>query len=420
MMKKTVILVLCALLALSMAACSKKAPAAGGQTGSGQGGISGDLMVWLDNDDWAAAVIKAFNAKYPDVKVSYQNVGNVDSRGKVSLDGPAGIGPDVFLMPHDHIGNAILDDICEPFSSEDLARYSQFTLDASIKTCSFGGKLYALPISTENIAFFYNKDLLGDTPVPTSFEEVKAFADKWNNPSQNKYALRWQVDDAYHNYFFLTAYGMSVFGPNLDDYKNPGFDSEAARKGIEFHNSLRKYFNANVADATWDTTVAAFQRGEVPFTITGPWAIGDAKNNGVNFGITKLPTIEGKQPRSFSGNIIAAVSSYSKNFDAAFAFADFLTSVEGATVQFNSTGKLAAYKDVSGIPGLRDDPLLKGIMEQAPYADPMPTIPEVNQMWNGLKDLFTFTWDKQLTPVEAQKKAMETYDNDLQIAGKSR
>jgi arabinogalactan oligomer/maltooligosaccharide transport system substrate-binding protein len=425
-MKKTIILtriiisVLCAFLALPMAACSKRSPAAAGETGAGEGGISGELMVWLDNDNWAAAVIEVFNVKYPNVKVSYQNVGNVDTRAKVSLDGPAGIGPDVFLMPHDHIGNAVIDDICEPFSAEDEARYSRFILDASIKTCTFDGKLYALPISTENIAFFYNKDLLGDTPVPASFEEIKAFADKWNNPSQNKYALRWQVDDAYHNYFFLTAYGMSIFGPDMDDYKNPGFDSEAARKGIEFHNSLRKYFNVNVADATWDTTVAAFQRGEVPFTITGPWAIGDARNNGVNFGVTKLPTIEGKQPRSFSGNIIAAVSSYSKNFDAAFAFADFLAGVEGATIQFNVTGKLAAYKDVSGIPGLRDDPLLKGIMEQAPYADPMPTIPEVNQMWDALKNLFTFTWDNQLSPAEAQKKAMETYDNALQIAGKSR
>ncbi|MDR0554931.1 MAG: extracellular solute-binding protein, partial [Treponema sp.] len=222
------------------------------------------------------------------------------------------------------------------------------------------------------------------------------------------------------NYFFLTAYGMSVFGPNMDDYHNPGFDSEAARKGVEFHHSLRPYYNVNVTDATWDTTVAAFQRGEVPFTITGPWAIGDAKKNGVNFGITKLPTIEGKQPRCFSGNIVAAVSSYSKNFDAAFAFVDFLASEEGVGIQFEVTGKLAAYKDVSVIPGLRDDPLLRGIMEQAPYADPMPVIPEVNQMWDALKALFTFTWDNQLSAADAQKKAMETYDTALLMAGKSR
>ena len=384
------------------------------------GRVSGPLLVWMDNNDWAKAVVEGFSKKYPDVVIKYENVGNVDARGKVSLDGPAGIGPDVFLMPHDHIGNAIIDDICLPFPPELRQKYSELLLDAALKTCTFEGELYAVPISTENIAFFYNKDLLGSAPVPQSFEDVIAFAKRWNNPAANKYALRWQVDDSYLNYFFLTAFGMQLFGPDMDDFRSPGFDSDAARQGVEFHTSLRNYYNVNTADATWDATVAAFQRGEVPFTITGPWAIGDAKKNGIKFGITKLPTIQGRQPRCFSGNIVAAVSSYTKNVNAARAFVDFLASVEGETIQFKVTGKLAAYKDISGIEGLRDDVLLRGIMEQAPYADPMPTIPEVNQMWDSQKALFTFTWDKQLSAAEAQKKAMDTYDTVLMMAGKSR
>jgi len=382
--------------------------------------VAGPLLVWMDNDDWARAVIAAFNRHYPDVTIHYENVGNVDSRGKVSLDGPAGIGPDVFLMPHDHIGNAIIDDICLPFPAGMRENYAKFLLDAAIKTCTSEGELYAVPISTENIAFFYNIDLLGDTPVPKTFEELIAFAQEWNDPHANKYALRWQVDDSYHNYFFLTAFGMQLFGPDMDDYKSPGFDSEGARRGVEFHSSLRQYYNVNTSDATWDSTVAAFQRGEVPFTITGPWAIGDALKNEVNFGITKLPSINGTQPRCFSGNIVAAVSSYSKNPNAARAFVDFLASVEGMTIQFQITGKLAAYKDISMIEGLRDDVLLRGIMEQAPYADPMPVIPEVNQMWDAQKALFTFTWDGQLSVEDAQAKAMETYDTSLMMAGKSR
>ena len=385
-----------------------------------EGRVAGPLLVWLDNKEWSEAVIAAFNRRYPDVSIKYENVGNVDSRGKVSLDGPAGIGPDVFLMPHDHIGNAIIDDICYPFPLDLQRKYANMLLDAAIKTCTFEGELYAVPISTENIAFFYNKDLLGDNPVPKSFEDIIAFAERWNNPAASRYALRWQVDDSYHNYFFLTAFGMQLFGPDMDNFKQPGFDSQGARRGVQFHNSLRKYYNVNTADATWDSTVAAFQRGEVPFTITGPWAIGDAMKNGINFGVTKLPTINGNQPRCFSGNIVAAVSSYSKNIPAAQAFVDFLASVEGATIQFKQTGKLAAYKDVSEVEGLRDDQYLSGIMEQAPYADPMPVIPEVNQMWDAQKALFTFTWDGLLSVDDAQQKAMDTYDTSLMMAGKSR
>jgi arabinogalactan oligomer/maltooligosaccharide transport system substrate-binding protein len=415
-MKKCITVLLAALIVFASVGCGRK----NANAASGSGELSGNLLVWMDNEDWAKALTGAFALKYPGVSVKYEIIGNVDARGKVSLDGPAGIGPDVFLMPHDHMGNAIIDGICEPFPADLRGKYADILLDASLKTCTFEGDLYAVPISTENIAFFYNKDLLGATPVPRSFEDVIAFAKKWNNPGQNKYALRWQVDDAYHNYFFLTAFGMKVFGPNMDDYHNPGFDSDAARRGVEFHHSLKQIYNVKVVDTTWDTTVAAFQRGEVPFTITGPWAIADAKTNGVNFGVSKLPTIEGNQPRCFSGNIVASVSSYTENPGAAFAFADFLTSIEGMTIQFEVTGKLATYKDISGIAGLRDDPYLSGIMEQAPYADPMPIIPEVNQMWDALKALYTFTWDDELTVVQAQAKAMQTYDTALELAGKKR
>ncbi|MDR1352132.1 MAG: maltose ABC transporter substrate-binding protein [Treponema sp.] len=415
-MKRFSFTLLCVLAIVTLGSCSK-----GGAQGAGSaGGVSGNLTVWMDNDEWAGAVIAAFNQKYPDVKVSYQLVGNVDTRGKVSLDGPAGIGPDVFLMPHDHIGLAVADGLCEPFDDSAQARYAAAMLDASIKTCTANGKLYAVPISTENIAFFYNKDLLGGSPVPRSFEEIVAFAQKWNNPVQNKWALRWQVDDAYHNYFFLTAFGMKIFGPNMDDYHHPGFDSPEAAKGIDFFRSLRAIYNVNVSDADWNGTVAAFQNGEVPFTISGPWAIADARKNGVNFGVTKLPTISGAQPRCFSGNIIAAVSSYAKNFDAAFAFADFLASPEGQTIQFEQTGKLTTLKDLSLVGGISDDPYLMGVAEQSPYADPMPIIPEVNQMWDALKNLYTFTWDNTLTTAQAQAKAMDTYDTALQLAGKTR
>jgi arabinogalactan oligomer/maltooligosaccharide transport system substrate-binding protein len=405
-MKKQLFTLICALSAwLILISCAKP---------------EDTLLVWLDNDAWAEEVIAAFNRVYPDVSVEYQNVGSVDTRGKVSLDGPAEIGPDVYIMPHDHIGLAILDGIVEPFPDDLREKYAGILLEAALETCTAEGELYAAPISTENIALFYNKDLLGQEAIPQSFEDIQRFAEKFNNPQQNKWALRWPVDDSYTNYFFLTAFGMELFGPDMNDFRSPGWDSEAARRGVEFHHGFKKYYNVKVADATYDSTVGSFQRGETPFTICGPWGIEDAKKNNINFGITKLPTINGRQPRCFSGNIVAAVSSYSHKMDAAFAFVDFLVSLEGETILYRTTGKMAAWKDLSTIPGLRDDVYMKGIQEQAPYSDPMPIIPEMTQAWDAQKALFTFTWDDQLTVPEAQQKAMETYDTALAVAGKKR
>ena len=392
----------------------------GACAGSPDRGGGGELMLWLDNDIWARETIAAFRSLHPELRVRYQKVGSIDSRPKVALEGPSGMGPDVFIMAHDNMGTAILDGICEPFPVELQERYEALILETAIKTCVSEGALYGVPLSTENIAFFYNKNLLGSDPVPASFEEIVAFAQKWNNPRSGKYALRWPVEDAYFNYFFLTAYGMSLFGPDMDDYKNPGWDSDAAAQGLRFYQSLREIFNVPSGDAYQDSTVGLFMRGEVPFTITGPWSLGDMKKGRLNFGVTKLPTIGGNQPRCFSGAIVAAVSSYCENREAAFALIEFLAGIEGETIMYRTTGKLAAYKDISGIEGLRDDPYLMGIQEQAPFADPMPVIPEMAQAWEIQKNLFVSVWNKTQTIEAAQKTAMDSYDTALLMSGKRR
>ena len=383
-------------------------------------GLSGELVIWLDNDSWGREAVSAFRKIHPGLRIRYQRVGSIDSRSKVALEGPSGMGPDVFIMAHDNMGTAIADGICEPFSAELYERYSGLILEKALKTCSAENILYGVPVSTENIAFFYNKNLLGNTPVPKTFQEVIAFAEQWNNPRSNKYALRWPVEDPYYNYFFLTAGGMSLFGPDMNDYKTPGWDSESSADGLRFYRSLRRIFDVPSGDTYKDVSVGRFIRGDVPFTITGPWDLNDMKRSRLNVGVTKLPTINGKQPRCFSGAIAACVSSFSSNKAAAFAFIEFLTGNEGITLMYRTTGKLPALKDISEIEGLRDDPYLKGIQEQAPFADPMPTIPEMAHAWEIQKNLFVSVWNNTQSVETAQRTAMSAYDTVLLMSGKRR
>jgi arabinogalactan oligomer/maltooligosaccharide transport system substrate-binding protein len=376
------------------------------------------IKVWLDNEDWAAALMPAFTAKYPNVTVDYEIVGNTDQHGKLTLDGPAGIGADVFMYPHDHVAKVVNDGLAEPIPADYAAKYNAELTVAGIETGTWDGTLYGVPYQWENIALLYNKDLYGDTP-PATFEEIIEFAKTYNDPSASKYAMAWQVNDAYHNYHWLSAAGTSVFGPNHDDYKNLGFDGPETAKGLEYYLMMKDTFGLSVADATWDNTVAAFQQGNVPFTISGPWAVADAKNNGINFGVTKLPTIDGNQPWCFSGVQMASVSSYSENMEWANVFVDFLVSPEGAGVLYNTKGSMPTRLDYSEVPGLSEDEYLNGFAEQTPYAIAMPRIEEVNQMWEPLANLFTFTWDGELTIPEAQAKALDTYVTMLAAAGKS-
>ena len=437
------LLVVCMMLLAMLAACGDtNTPSTGGGSdpGSGSSGSNGGgsgttvpddgelappddspvtLRVWMDNDDWAYAVIDAFEDLYPNVTIEYELVGNVDSRDKISNDGPAGIGADVFFVPHDHIGNLVHDGIIEPLPASLQQKYRGMLIEPAVETVTMDGDMYAVPISTENIALFYNKDLYGPNP-PATFEEILEFARTYNNPAANQWTMTWQLDDSYHNFPWMSAAGLKIFGPNHDDFRNPGFDSPEVAKGLEYYLMMRETFDVPLSEGTWDNTVARFQRGEAPFTISGPWAIADARLNNVNFGVAKLPTIEGNQPWAFSGLIVANVSSYSTNQEWAHIFVDFLVSPKGASIMFEVTGKMTTMIDIHSIPGLADDEHLMGIAEQAPFTVPMPIIPEVQMMWPALGYLISSTWDGDLSIPAAQAGAMETYDTLLAAAGQSR
>ncbi len=386
----------------------------------------GSLKVWIDNDDYANAVIKAFNEKYPKVKVEYEKVGATEARAKMSLDGEAGLGADVFIQPHDGIGPSIEDAIIGPMGRYTDQIKDRF-LDSSVGTVMKDGQAFGVPISTESIALFYNKTLLkqltGSDEAPKSWDEIIALAKTYNDKSKNQWTIRWEVGNSYMSYFFLSAFGYDVFGKKGTDAKKVDFDSKAVKQGLEYMKMLRPYWDVNAEDATHDTTTLEFAKGQTPFLITGPWAIQDvnkgAEENKFEYGITTIPKIKGKQPITFSGNQIACVSSYSKYPGAARVFAMFLGSKEGAEALYKTTGKLPALqsKYVKEVPGLENDKHLKGISAQAAHSKPMPSIPEMASFWDPAKNMIVNVWNNLLSVEDAQKKAIEDYNALQQSSG---
>lgn len=367
------------------------------------------LKVWVDNEEYGEALLAAWDAKGTGVTLEYEIVGSVDQRQKLELDGPAGIGADVIQVPHDHVSTLIGSGIVMEIQPELRAVLDGRLQETAMATANVDGAQYGASVITESIALFYNKGLVGDFR-PATFEELVDWAADYKAET-GEWGLGWQVDDAYHNYFFLTAFGFRVFGEGSMDAENPGWDSPEAAAGLEFYKSVRTdAFDVPSPDAQWDTTVSRFQTGDLPFTITGPWAIGDAQANGVDFGIMPLPTIAGNQPYTFSGAQIILISAYTDYPNAAHNLLSFMASPEGLALHYTVSGKLPAVKDPSIIAGLADDELLSNIAAQANFSYPMPVIPEIQFMWEPQKNLFQFVWNGDLTIEESQTKAIEDYN----------
>ena len=375
-----------------------------------------ELFLWLPYEDFAMALIDGFEARFPNVTVTWEDVGYTSSRDRMILDGPAGLGGDIFAFPHDQIAFAILDGQIQPAPAGLQRKWQDELISTAVGTVTHNGEMHAAPFQVENIALFYNRDLWGDTP-PQTWEEILAFAETYNNPENHDWTMAWDVNAGFFNVFWLTAGGMQLFGPNNDDYTAIGFDTPEAARGLYWFQSMRALFDIPSADVTWATAEERFRLGQIPLTITGPWAIHETRENGVNFGIARIPTIEGIQPYAFSGVMVAAVSTWSTN-PWAYAFIDFMVSEEGASILYNYRNMMTTRINVAGVPGLSEDPYLMGIAQQSPYTVPMPSIAEVQFMWAPLNELFEFAWDGELSIAEIQEHAMNTYRNSLIIAGR--
>src|SRR5690606_95210 len=66
------------------------------------------LLIWESKEErpFVEAIAKEFTEKYG-VEIKFEEVGAGDQVNKLMTDGPAGLGADVVLFPHDNLGKAV-------------------------------------------------------------------------------------------------------------------------------------------------------------------------------------------------------------------------------------------------------------------------------------------------------------------------
>lgn len=363
------------------------------------------LKVWESDGPekvFIQKAIKQFKKVNKNVMITYEPVASTDARAKIELDGPAGVGADVFVTPHDHIGALVQGGHVLPVDDADA--YMADFLPMAKMGASYNGAVYGYPLGAETYALFYNKDLIKE--APKTWDDVIAFAKTFNNKAEGKYALVWPVADGYYGYMFMDSFGAPLFGPNGDDRKQHNLNSANAIKGLTYFQNLRKQIlDIPAADASGDFCNAQFSEGKSAMIITGPWKITDFKKSGVNFGITTIPSFDGKEPgHSFSGVRLAFVSSYSEFPEEAKEFAKFITSKEMLELRFETTDQIPPRKDID-----TNKELSNGVKAQLAYAKPMPTIPQLGTYWSAMGSAYSGIWDGDPvdTDLNAAADAME-------------
>ncbi|SHI79374.1 maltose ABC transporter substrate-binding protein [Thermoclostridium caenicola] len=348
------------------------------------------LKVWESDGpekEFIEEMAAAYMAENPHVTIIVEPVSHTDAAQRLQLDGPAGVGADVFAAPHDKLGEMLTSGIILENAYANEVR--QVTVDAAITATSSEGKLYGFPTGVETYALFYNKKLVSDPPE--TWEEVKEFCKNFNDKSQGKYGIVWDVDDAYFSYMFLSGYGADLFGPEGTDKSKHMVNSEEAIRSLEYFQNFRKEcLDVDAADLTADFMNAGFQNGTIAMVITGPWAIAGYREAGVDFGVTTLPKLPGSDtpPKSFSGIRAMYVSAFTKYPEEAQKFAYYLVSKEALQKRYEITNQIPPRKDIH-----IEDEAHEGILAQFAYSKPMPSIPAMNTYWPAMASAYANIWN---------------------------
>ena len=330
---------------------------------------------------------------------------------KITAAVPRGKGPDLFIYAQDRLGGWIAaGNTVEPidFFLDDKikGRYLKATLDAM----TYQGNTYGLPLNFKVITMIYNKKLLPTPPKTTA--ELAATAKKLTNAGAGKFGLAYAYSDFYYHAALMNGFGGGVF----DAKRKPTLNSP---QNVASFDYLVKWINQGFmpAEPSVALITSLFNDGKAAIVFSGPWFLGEVNKN-VDYGLAPLPTISeaGNKPIrpwiTVEGVYIAGPS---KNKDAAYEFAKYVTDVPAAKTLALEGRQTPANKGVYSDPQVAGDPVLKAFRQQVDVAVPMPNLPEMSMVWSPATTAMNTVVKKAATPKAAldtaQKEVVERIAN---------
>ncbi|MFC4779294.1 extracellular solute-binding protein [Paenibacillus sp. GCM10023252] len=375
------------------------------------------LLVWESKEErpFVEAIAKEFTAKYG-IEVKFEEVGAADQVQKLTTDGPAGLAADVVVFPHDNLGKAVTAGLVLPNDFYEEQAKSE-NAENAVTAVTYDGALYGYPRSIETYALFYNKALIKE--APKTFEEVLDFAKTYNDPKKNKYTLMWDVGNFYFNYPFIGTTGGYVYGDEGQNKDDIGLNNDGAIEGLKFFSSLKSsLLPLKSGDVTYDIKKGLFTGGTLAMDINGPWTIGDYKAANIDFGVAPIPSINGKPSTSFSGVKAWYVNTYSKYPQAARLFARFASTKAAQLKDFELTGAIPANTEATEDAAVKDNAVVQGFVQQFNQSTPMPSIPEMGNVWTPIGAAFSDVWNAGKDPKAALDNAVQQIKDANGSAGK--
>ena len=371
--------------------------------GTAQAWEDGELLIWI-NGDKGYTGLQAVGDRFAEelgIPVRVEHPDQATDRFQQAAS--AGGGPDIFIWPHDRLGEWVDAGLLQPIDPSQAVQDD--VVDFAWDAFRVDGQFWGYPIAVEAIGLIYNRDLVPEPPA--SFEEIPALNAALQE--QGASALLWAYEVPYFTWPLLSANGGFAFQRNDDGSYDPavtGVNTDGAVRGAEVMADL---LNDGIIPrgATYAVMEAGVNDGSIAMMINGPWAWNGLRTSGIDFGVAPIPSIDGSTPRPFVGVLGAMLNASSPNADLAVEFLEnYLLTVDGLRAVDDDV-PLGAPASQAFFAELSDDPLIVATMANAEIGELMPNIPEMGRFWSSMEAAFQNIAAGRQAPREALDDAAE-------------
>ena len=344
-------------------------------------------------EDFDAALIKAFEAKNPNIKVNYQNIEFTDGPAKIETAIQSKTAPDVIYDAPGRVIAWAAKDLLVPLDDVDKSKLT----DAAVKASSYKDKLYMYPQGVAPFLMGVNKDLtdkLGVTDLlPLNKQDrswtveeyekfLKAVKQKDSSITPALFYTKSQAGDQGPRAFVANLYNSWITDDAISKYT---INDANGVKGLEW---VKKAYDdgllgQGVALEAKDA-LEAFKSGRAATTILFSPGIAASHASGFNYKFLPFPNNGGKAKYDY----LVAGPAIFDNGDAdkaaaAKKFVDFMVNdKDWGKRTLLASGNFSAKKGETGLYDSEELKFAEGLTGQyAPYYNTIPGFAKMRPLW---------------------------------------
>lgn len=376
-------------------------------------------------EEYDAALIKAFEEKYPNIKVNYQKIEFTDGPAKIETAIQSKTAPDVIYDAPGRVIAWAAKDLLVPFDNIEKDKFSKAAISAS----SYKDKVYLYPQGVAPFLMGVNVDLTDKLGVTNllplnkkdrnwTVEEFEKFlrAVKEKDPSliPTLFYTKSQAGDQGPRAFVSNLYGSWITDKDVTKYT---INDENGVKGLEW---VKKAYDEGllgqgVALEAKDA-LEAFKSGQSPMSILFSPSLAAAHASGFNYKFIPFPNNSGKATYEYlvAGPAIFNNGDVNKA-EAAKKFVDFMVNDKNwGKRTLLASGNFSAKVGETGLYDTEELKFAETLTEQyGPYYNTIPGFAKMRPLWfNMVQGVLNGT----TTPKDGLDKFVQDADKTIKEA----